>query len=210
MTLFLSQRKGKSMNIVAKSFTPTEFTAYIQTLALPSLPKGSWKPSFIVLHNTGTPTLDQRPLGLTASHIQNLKSYYEGLGWHAGPHLFIDDKQIWAFSPLTAPGVHSPSWNAFSWGVEQLGDYDLEAYDTGRGALVKANTIAALAILFHSIQLDSSFLRLHKEDPLTTHKDCPGANCSNEIEHIKQAIHDYIVANLSTAFTPAHPANTPK
>lgn len=180
------------MEIIARHFSPEEFAAY----ATPIIEASSWKGEFVVLHNTGAPTLAQRPDGLTEQHIQNLKAYYESLGWHAGPHLFVDQKGIWAFSPLTAPGVHSPAWNRISYGVEQLGDYDREAYDGGPGALVKANAIAALAVIHHAAGIDSSTLKLHKMDPLTTHKDCPGKHCAREYDAIKAAVHDYIAGRL--------------
>ena len=180
------------MNIVGRRFSPTEFAAYVAALGL-----SNTFARFVVLHNTGSPTLAQRPDGLTAQHIENLKSYYEGLGWHAGPHLFVDDHGIWAFSPLTAPGVHSPSWNHCSWGVEQLGDYDQEDYNSGRGDAVKGNAIAAVAVLSRAGGLDSHSMRLHRADPLTTHRDCPGASCADEAGHFMDAVHAYIVANLS-------------
>ena len=150
-----------------------------------------------MLHNTGSPNLAQRPQGLTSQHIANLKAYYEGQGWHAGPHLFVDDQQIWVFSSLTSPGVHSPSWNKVSWGVEQLGDFTPEDYLSGRGLAVRSNVVAALAVLHHYGGLDSSTLRLHKMDPLTTHKDCPGTSCANDLPNIIKDVHSYIVANLS-------------
>ena len=181
------------MDIVASYFSPGEFADYVASLDLPSC---GWTGEFVVLHNTGSPTLAERPDGLTAQHIENLRSYYTGLGWHAGPHCFVDQNGIWVFSPLTEPGVHSPSWNSISYGVEQLGDYDTEAYDPGHGALVKANAIACVAVISHAAGIDSATMRLHKEDPETTHHDCPGAHCADEVGHFKQAVHDYIVEHL--------------
>lgn len=181
------------MEIVGQNFGPVHFADYVKGL---DLANADWKPEFIVLHNTGSPNLAQRPQGLTEQHIQNLKSYYEGLGWHAGPHLFVDDQQIWVFSPLTAPGVHSPSWNNVSWGVEQLGDFTPEDYLSGRGLAVRSNAIAALAVLSHYGGIDSSTLKLHRWDPLTTHRDCPGDTCANNLASIISDVHDYIVANL--------------
>ena len=135
----------------------------------------AWAPDFIVLHNTGAPTLAQRPHGLTRRHIENLADFYGRVQhWHAGPHWFVDQNGCWAFSPLSAPGVHSPSWNGRSWGVEMLGDYDREDFDAGPGARVAANAVFLLAALSERAGLDSHTLRLHREDPKTSHKDCPG------------------------------------
>ena len=182
------------MNIVGRSFTQAQFADYVRDLKLGS---AGWKPSFIVRHNTGSPTLAQRPEGLTAQHIQNLKSYYEGLGWHAGPHLFVDDHQIWAFSTLLHPGVHSPAWNSVSFGVEQLGDFGPEDYNSGRGLAVQKNAIAALAVLSHFAGIDSHSMRDHREDPLTSHRDCPGDSCHNYKGKFMDGVHDYIAANLT-------------
>jgi hypothetical protein len=157
--------------IVGKSFTPKTFEQYVETLSWEN-----WSPDFIVLHNTGEPCLKNRPKGLTYQHILGLQSYYrDDMHWSAGPHLFIDDHQIWVFTPLTTSGVHSPSWNSVSLGVEMLGDYDSEEFNNGRGALVRNNAIAAIAILSTALDIDPETMRLHREDRKTTHH-CPGDN----------------------------------
>lgn len=157
--------------IVGLSYTAAEFDIYCQ-----SLQWTSWKPSFIALHNTASPNLAQRPDGLTAQHIQNLVGFYrDQQHWSAGPHLFIDDKQIWVFTPLTTMGVHSPSRNSVSIGIEMLGDYETDDFSSGRGPAVHNNAVAAMATLCATPGLDPATTRLHKEDPLTTHI-CPGKN----------------------------------
>jgi hypothetical protein len=170
--------------IVGQAFTPASFQQYVSSLDF-----SEWKPDFIVLHNSGEPTLAQRPAGFTQQHIENLESFYrDDKGWSAGPHLFIDDHHIWAFTPLTTPGVHSPSWNRVSWGVEMLGDFDSEEFDSGRGAAVRDNAVAAIAILSAAIGLDPSSMRLHREDPGTDHH-CPGDNVDKDA--FIQAVKDY-------------------
>ncbi len=157
--------------IVGKSFTVDGFHEYCSGLAWTT-----WRPSFVVLHNTGVPTLANRPDGLTASHIQNLVTYYRDTQkWSAGPHLFVDDQQIWVFTPLTVPGVHSPSYNNTAIGLEMLGDFDTEAFDSGRGLQVRCNAVAAMATLSMTSGLDPFEMLLHREDPKTTHA-CPGTN----------------------------------
>ena len=157
--------------IVNRFFRPgASLTAYLDALDL-----SEWKPEFVVLHNTGAPTLSQRPAGFIPQHMVNLAEYYgETMHWHAGPHWFCDQNGVWAFSPSDRPGVHSPSWNEVSWGVEMLGDYDAEAFDAGPGAKVAQNAVSLLAALHRRAGLDSHTLRLHKEDVLTSHKNCPG------------------------------------
>jgi N-acetylmuramoyl-L-alanine amidase CwlA len=174
--------------IVGLSFQPDEFANYCNTLHFTT-----WRPSFIVLHNTYNPDLASRPNGLTKQNILDLEVYYRDImKWSAGPHLFVDDHQIWVFTPLTTSGVHSPSWNNVSWGVEMLGDYNKEAFDSGRGLAVQNNAVAALRILYSTlgIEVTDKTLRLHKEDPLTTHKNCPGKNVIKKevINKVKSSI----------------------
>jgi len=170
--------------IVGKSFSPEAFREYVTELSFQD-----WRPEFVVLHNTGIPTLGQRPQGLTLEHIKGLESYYrDDMGWSAGPHLFLDDRQIWAFTPLTTPGVHSPSWNSRSLGVEMLGDYDREEFDSGRGLAVQQNAVAAVAILSAALALPPDTMRLHREDPETKHH-CPGDRV-DKVAFV-QAVKDY-------------------
>lgn len=160
--------------IIGASFTPATFDQYCHLLHWLA-----WRPSFVVLHNTAVPTLAQRPQGLTKEHIRGLEKYYrDDQHWGAGPHLFVDDRQIWVFTPLTVSGVHSPSWNKLALGIEMLGEYSTEPFDIGRGARVQANAVAAIATLCAVLGLAPATLKLHKEDPLTAHKGCPGAHVS--------------------------------
>jgi hypothetical protein len=153
--------------IVGKGFTPGAFATYVSTLSF-----GTWRPQFVVLHNTAVPTFAQWHSVAGEQRVRNLESYYRDTQhWSAGPHLFVADDLIWAFTPLTTSGVHSPSWNSMSWGVEMVGDYNAESF----GAAVRDNSVSALATLHSLLGLDPHTLRLHKEDPKTTH-DCPGRN----------------------------------
>jgi hypothetical protein len=182
--------------IVGKSFTPDEFETYCDTLQWLT-----WRPTFIVLHNTGSPSLKQRPKGLTQQHIRNLEAFYRDTQhWSAGPHLFVDDRQIWVFTPLTVSGIHSPSWNKLSLGVEMLGDFEVEAFDTGRGLAVRQNAVSALETLCGVLGLDVATMRLHREDPLTTHA-CPGKNV-RKLEVI-QDVQDLAIARHAGEHPPA-------
>jgi hypothetical protein len=182
--------------IVGLSFQPDGFKTYCQ-----SLKWTSWRPSFIVLHNTGVPTLASCPNGITKAGIDGLVHYYrDDLHWSAGPHIFADDLQIWVFTPLTTPGVHSPSWNSVALGVEMLGDYASEAFNSGRGMAVQKNAVAAISILTSTLGLDPSTMRLHKEDPKTTH-NCPGKNVD------KAAFIKEVVASINTIHGGEHTMN---
>lgn len=166
--------------IVGQKFSPAEFNIYCNQLHWTS-----WRPSFIVLHNTASPTLAQRPNGLSAQNIKDLEVYYrDKKKWSAGPHLFIDDKQIWVFTALTVPGVHSPSWNSIALGIEMLGDYSKESFSAGRGLKVRQNAVAAMSTLSSVLGIDPHSMRLHREDPRTTHA-CPG-NAVRKLEIIQE------------------------
>jgi hypothetical protein len=63
--------------------------------------------------------------------------------------------------------------------VETVGEFDREPFD----GPVKSNLVAALAILHAAAGLQPlpysrgvRGLHFHKEDPVTTHKSCPGKN----------------------------------
>lgn len=156
--------------IVGLSFSPEDFDTYCRGLHWTA-----WRPSFVVLHNTAPPTLNQRPNGFSKQNILDLEAFYrDERKWSAGPHLFIDDKQIWAFTPMTTTGVHSPSFNAIALGFEMLGDYDTDDFTHGRGLAVQKNAVAAVASVSAALGLDPDSMKLHKEDPKTDHKNCPG------------------------------------
>jgi hypothetical protein len=172
--------------IVNRAFTPEQFADYVEGLVF-----GNWRPQFVVLHNTAAPTLAQWH-GPTPpeQRILNLEQFYRDKNkWSAGPHLFVADDLIWAFTPLTTSGVHSPSWNSISWGVEMVGDYNQEDFDHGPGGAVAENTVRALATLHSVLGLDPRQLKLHKEDPLTDH-DCPGRRVDKAtmIKRIQEAM----------------------
>ncbi|MGY3359735.1 hypothetical protein ACVWZK_006398 [Bradyrhizobium sp. GM0.4] len=166
--------------IVGRGFTAAEFKNYVAGLSLTS-----WRPSFVVVHNTSAPSAalyrqwQARPGWTGVQWLRNLESYYKGMSWQAGPHLFVAADKIWAFSPLMLPGTHSPAWNSRSWGVETVGEFESEPFSGG----VRDNLISALATLHSFAGLNPADyskgvrgLHFHKEDPITTHKTCPGRN----------------------------------
>ncbi len=122
--------------------SPAAFKSYVATCRWPV-----WKPKFIVLHNTAEPNLKQWAYGNDGKdheyqRILNLNRYYKSLGWHSGPHLFISPNLIWVACDLAADGVHASCYNADSLGVEMVGDYSDEAFDSGDGAKVRDLTVA--------------------------------------------------------------------
>lgn len=164
---------AKWKGIVDKGFNAEEFKAYCSTLKLKT-----WKPKFLVVHNTWAPTLKDWKTGKwkPEQRIGFLVGYYrDNKKWSSGPHLFIDDKKIWVFTPLTTSGTHSPSWNNDSWGVEIVGNFDIEPFEQDK--LV----YSAIATLCRLGDLDPKTIKFHKEDPKTTHKTCPGKNVKKDV-----------------------------
>ncbi len=154
--------------IVGRGFRRQEFKDYVATLTFTD-----WRPQFAVVHNTSEPRLSQWHSHPGEVRMRNLESYYrDDQKWAAGPHLFIADDLIWSFTPLTTSGTHSPSWNGISWGIEMVGEYEEESFNTD----VRDNVVEALAVLHMWRGIDPETLRFHKEDPKTTHKECPGKN----------------------------------
>jgi hypothetical protein len=154
--------------IVGCGFTAADFPKYVSAIQL-----DIWRPEFVVVHNTQLPTLAGWHKKPAEQHLEDLQNYYrDQMHWSAGPHLFVADDLIWVFTALNTPGVHSPSWNAISWGVELVGDYDLEPLSEG----TRENAVTALASLHALAGLDPQGMRIHKEDQKTTHTYCPGKN----------------------------------
>lgn len=153
---------------MGRGFAAQDFQEYARSIRLEQ-----WRPQFVVVHNTQMPTLAEWHKKPGEQHLQYFEKYYrDTMHWSAGPHLFIADDLIWVFTALDTPGVHSPSWNAISWGVEIVGDYDLEPFSEG----TRKNAVIALAALHTLGRLDPYSMRIHKEDPKTTHTYCPGKN----------------------------------
>ena len=136
----------------------------------------------ITLHHTAEPSLIQRPVGLIKQHIENIKYYYkEKLGWSTGPHLFIDDDEIYGMSSLWRRGVHARSFNKDSIGIEVLGDYDVEDPTSGRGLACWTMAAQAVAVICQQKKMDPCpvTIKFHRDDPKTS-KTCPGEKVSKE------------------------------
>lgn len=165
---------------VGKCFsTSGAFLAYLDDIKF-----GAWRPRFVTMHHTGAPNLATwrnwqaraKPVS-DEQWMKNLAAYYGNeMGWSAGPHFFFTPNNFCVLTPPTGRGVHAVSFNAASWGVECVGDFDVEKLD---GALLD-RYIEGLACLHiaSGLQLDPfergvRGLHFHRDDPKTT-KTCPG------------------------------------
>lgn len=159
-----------ALSASGKARTIIEMQEYVERL-----PPTTWA-SGMVLHNTAAPTMGQWTPDNRAQRILNLEKYFrDDRGWPSGPHAFVDyfNDGIWVFTPFTEKGTHSPSWNGTRLGIEMIGDFSLEDDDTGLGLQVKKNTVALFAMMHTRYGWNPETIKLHKEDPRTTH-DCPG------------------------------------
>lgn len=173
------------MHVVGRKFTHSQFKSYLAGLAFTPWAK------FVVVHNTSSPDLAlyktwEARQGKYANWspeqwLKNLASYYAGQGWSGGPHLCIPPTPdtILVLNDLAYPGVHTPSWNKNSYGVETVGEFEREAVPDS----TRDNLVAALGIMHQHFNLDPASYQLgvrglhfHKEDHATTHKSCPGKN----------------------------------
>jgi hypothetical protein len=165
---------------------------------------GKYKPTFVVLHHTIMPDTQQaRFLGGVwdaddysrsepevyahrLKHLGAIKTYYETEhpDWPAGPHLFVDDRYVWLFSPMNAPGVHAMEGNgrprSYSIGIEVVGYYEHVTWPEDVADNVRRVVLALQAQL-------KTFELVHKKGPggISAHRDynkpeCPGAKITTE------------------------------
>ena len=164
---------------VGKVFPTAEgFLDYLYTVGKPSWMK------FITAHHTGAPTLKnwqdwQTRKNPVSDHqwLTNLAAYYgNSLGWSSGPQFFFTPKNFCVLSPPERVGVHAKSFNGMSWGVEMVGNFDVEEMPAG----LRDWYVTGLACLHIATGLSPrpysyriKGLHFHRDDPLTT-KTCPG------------------------------------
>lgn len=176
-----------SIPYIGKCFpTAEQFLDYLDDIKF-----GAWRPSFVTMHHTGGPSLktwegySRRLKPITDEQwMVNLASYYGNeLKWSAGPHFFLTPKNFCVLSLPTKRGVHAVSFNALSWGVECVGDFDSEPF-TSELADRYAEGLACLHIAAGLEPSDYKFnvrgLHFHRDDPRTT-KTCPGKKVSKEL-----------------------------
>lgn len=126
----------------------------------------------IVIHHTDKPT--QATWNGVAT-VQSLKRYYTKIGWPSGPHLFICANSrdplndgIFQLTPLNVPGTHARTCNPYSWGIEVVGNYMNQRWDSATSQLV-VGAITALC----------QWRNLNALDPnvIVGHRDCNETSC---------------------------------
>lgn len=176
--------------IVKKSFTVDTFDKYIDTVVAKNM--AVWRPMGVVIHNTGKHSkwTATTTAAEAVQYMRNMSVTWDNAGWSSGPHLVIGPcGNIVCATPLWLRGTHSPSWNSTHWGIEMVGDFDFDPF----GNVQRDAVTIAIASLFQMLGRtpDDSSIKLHKEDPKTSHKRCPGKNSGTKaawISRIKKAI----------------------
>lgn len=181
------------------------FSAYVARYNFGPIP-----PDYVVIHSTEIPPASWAPLeghanwddnesGLSdlqirtkrKAQLDGLMHYYSSvvknpdgsIGWPSGPHLFIDERWIWLFTPMNTIGVHAAEGNSYtdkaglhySIGVEVVGYYEHTAWP----APVAANVAHAVATLKQWLQT-FDFIAGPWAGKISRHADynkpeCPGS-----------------------------------
>ena len=192
---------------IGQALTKQEFAAYVAAYDFGKLP-----PSYVVFHHSAIPSAtwarfpsgavwDDAETGLSVDAIKakrlrqlgKIRDYYgKELGWDRGPHLFVDDKWIYVFTPMYDVGIHAAEGNAiytngkleaYGIGLEVIGYYEKTPWP----AAVAQNVGFAVATLQRKLKTFELTFKpgpLHKPrgrlGSLCSHRDfnkpsCPGA-----------------------------------
>lgn len=157
-------------------------------------PAASWAPS------TGIPNWDDREAGLKPDAIKAkrkqqldaIRNYYrDTLHWTAGPHLFIDDRFVWLFTPMYDEGIHAVSGNSYrdaagkyhySLGIEVVGNYTAHLWPTviqhmvGRAVIALQRRLKTFDLIYKPAprnrpDLHAGSIALHSD---FNKPECPG------------------------------------
>lgn len=153
------------MNIINKKLSLSDFKAYISSFNFAPL-----NPTKIVLHHTWRPTVDQWQ---GQKSINGLKTFYEGKGWSAGPHLFIGPDGVWLFTPMNQTGIHASEGNYKSIGIEIVGDYDNGVWQ----GEIKKNVVGVVKTLMEKLHIGDDMIKFHRD---YSTKTCPGKAITKE------------------------------
>ncbi|MBU0727229.1 N-acetylmuramoyl-L-alanine amidase [Patescibacteria group bacterium] len=147
------------MEIINRKLDLHEFEDYLSSYYFGAQPANK-----LVIHHTWRPTKEQWQGQIS---INGLKSYYEGKGWSAGPHIFVAEDGIWLFSPMRKDGIHAGALNHLSIGIEIVGDYDNEKWE----GKTKYNALGTIKALMFYLHLENKDILFHRD---ASPKSCPG------------------------------------
>jgi hypothetical protein len=164
-------------------WTPAELVEHLATMEPPVWARA------VTLHHTGSPSLDDRPAGFDPQKMRDAKAFYEArYRWTEGPHLFIDDDQCWGLTDFQTLGEHAHNIEAYSFGIEVLGNYHQDSPFTGRGLACWTTALAATRALLDWIGQppNPATVLFHRDDP-DANKQCPGVLVEKSwvLEHLR-------------------------
>lgn len=152
-----------SFRYIGHGLTGPAFVQYVQSYDF-----GSILPDQLVIHNTYIPDASWAPAstrvatkwdraegGLTDAQIlskrtrqlDSLMRYYrDTYHWDRGPHLFVDERYIWLFTPMYDIGIHAAEGNSYrdshgrlhySLGIETVGHFATSPWHPQQAALLR-------------------------------------------------------------------------
>lgn len=163
---------GLTFKYIGRGLPLEAFRHYVRTYQFGTVP-----PDYVVLHHTAVPSASwaRYPSGAVwddgeekmseaqiyakrLHQLDNIMRYYrDQLEWTAGPHLFIDERWIWLFTPMYDVGIHAAQGNSYrdsagklhySIGIEVVGYYEKVTWPLR----VAANVAGAVAVLAKQLQ----------------------------------------------------------
>lgn len=204
---------------VGQGLLPQAFTEYVARYDFGRIP-----PDYVVLHHTAVPDAswaggtitdtwwDRDEAGMSALQIYNkrnnqlnaIRDYYrDALGWLSGPHLFIDDRWIWLFTPMSVIGTHAKQGNSYrtggtlhySIGIEVIGNYARHTWPPS----VQQNVAHAVRVLKARLK-NFEYIAKPWAGGISAHRHynkpaCPGDQITN----------DYYIKALQVASPPTKP-----
>jgi len=209
-----------------RALTIDEFATYLSTYNFGTIP-----PDYTIIHSTEIPGATWAPApngsapwdggeaGLNIAQIKAkrmaqlaaIRDYYRDTNkWTAGPHLFVDDKFVYLFTPMEQIGVHSAEGNSYhdaqgrlhyALALEVVGYYEKVRWP----AAIEKNAGAVVALLQRRLKtFDLTFgpkfknISLHRN---YNKPECPGTAITPE----------YVIATCTAAAAAldAKPARTP-
>lgn len=213
-----------TFSYIGQAKTGQQFIDYVGSYDFGSVP-----PSYLVIHHTYNPDASWAPIstnqaswwnrneaGLNNDQIKSkrkpqldsIKNYYVGKGWTTGPHLFIDEKWIWLFTPMYDIGTHAASGNSYhdasglhySIGIETVGYFEYYGWPESMQKLLQ---IAVQSLQARLGNFDIVYMHAPTNTPaahdhqISFHRDynkdaCPGAVITSE----------YAIRVLSTPYEP--------
>lgn len=195
------------------SLTSDEFDQWVPDVMAKHM--GKWKPIGGVQHNTGKmvwPGYDSHGIQITpAQRMDNMSVDWVSRHFTGGPQFLASKSYIDEKTKLIVPakmnivwppwmfGTHSPEFDDTRWGMESTGDFNLEPMPDDLYQVIVRGWAALYKYLGHPANSDN--FKYHKEDPGTTHKQCPGKAMGTK-EHMIATINSLVTGKPIQVNTP--------